>query len=183
LREEYGEAIRYCEGGLEIRRDLGNQRGIAASLNFLGTVNSTLNDQQQAQEFVLESLKIRKDLGDKTAIAESLNNLGSITLELGKTDEGYEHFREAFKIAVEIGAIPLSLEALLGLAEFFLRGGEGEKAVVVLSLVAHHEASSQEIKSKAQEIFQGLLEEARNRSLQAAWKRGAEMGIEEIDLD
>ena len=183
LREEYDEAIRYCEGGLEIRRDLGNQRGIAASLNFLGTVTSTLDDHQQAKAYLLESLKIRKDLGDKTAIAESLNNLGSITLKLEKTDEGYEHFSKAFKIASEIGAIPLSLDALYGLAECFLRGGEGERAVEVLSVVAHHEACSQEIKSKAQEIFQGLLEGARDRSLQAAWKRGAESTIEEIDLD
>ena len=133
--------------------------------------------------YLHESLKIRKDLGDKTAIAKSLNNLGSITHKLGQTDEAYEHFREAFKIAVEIGAIPLSLEALLGLTEFLLRGREGEKAVVVLSLVAHHEASSQEIKSKAQEIYQNLSEESRDRSLLEAWKRGDEMGIEEIDLD
>ena len=131
--------------------------------------------------YLLESLKIRKDLGDKTAIAESLNNLGSITHKLGQTDEAYEHFREAFKIAVEIGAIPLSLEALLGLTEFLLRGGEGEKAVVVLSLVAHHEASSQEIKSKAQEIFQGLLEGARDRSLQDSWTRGVELRIGEVE--
>lgn len=131
--------------------------------------------------YLLESLKIRKDLGEKTAIVESLNNLGSINHKLGKTDEGYEHFKKAFKIATEIGAIPLSLEALLGLAECFLRGGEGEKAVEILSLVAHHEASSQVIKSRAQEMFQGLLEGARDRSLQESWTRGVELRIGEVE--
>jgi tetratricopeptide (TPR) repeat protein len=140
-----------------------------------------LNDHQRAKAQLLESLKIRKDLGDKTAIAESLNNLGSISLKLGKKNEGYEHFRKAFKIATEIGAIPMSLESLYGLAECFMRGEEGEKAVEILSLVAHHEASSQEIKSKAQELFQTLSEKTHDPTLPEAWKRGAEMRLEEVE--
>jgi tetratricopeptide (TPR) repeat protein len=181
LREEYDQAIRYCEEGLVIRRDLGNQRGIAASLNFLGIVTSTLNDHQGAKDYLLESLKIRQDLGDKTAIAESLNNLGSITLKIGNTDEGFEYLKKAFEIAAEIGAIPLGLEALFGLAEWFLEGEDAEKAVELLSIVAHHDAGSQELKSKAQEIFQTLSEDAQDRSLHESWKRGAGTRIEEVE--
>jgi predicted ATPase/class 3 adenylate cyclase len=180
LREEYGEAVRYCKEGLEIRRDLGNQRGIAASLYFLGTINSAMDDPLMAKEYLLESLKIREGLGDKNAVAESLIGLGSIFLKLGDVDQGLEQYKQAFEISSEIGAIPLSLEACFGLAEGCLEVGELEKGIELLSLVAHHEVSSQELKNNSHEVFQKLLDQSRDSSLQAAWKRGAEMELEEI---
>jgi hypothetical protein len=74
----------------------------------------------------------------------------------------------------------LSLEACFGLAESVLTDGEVEKGVELLSLVAHHDASSQDLKTKSQEMFQSLLEESQDRSLQEAWKRGVEMGIDDV---
>jgi predicted ATPase/class 3 adenylate cyclase len=179
LREEFIEALRYCKEGLEIRRDLGNQRGIAASLHFLGTVNSALDDPLKAKEYLHESLKIREGLGDKAAISESLNGLGSLWLNLGNSDEAFEYFKQALKVSMEIGAIPLSLDAYYGLADCFLVVGEIEKGIELLSLVAHHRASSQEIKTRAQEVYQSFLEETQDPAVLEAWKQGVEIGIDE----
>ena len=58
-----------------------------------------------------------------------------------------------------------------------------EKAVELFSLVAHHEASNQQTKSSAQDRFQTLSEDSGDASLTQAWKRGAEMGIEEVEAE
>lgn len=183
LREEYDQAIRYCEEGLAIRRDLGNRGGIAASLSLLGKLTSTLDDNQGAKKYVLESLEIRKDLGDKAGMVASRNDLGSIALKIGQIDDACDRFRNAFKLATDIGAIPLSLEALAGLAECFLERGEMERAVELLSLVAHHDGSNQEIKTRAQELFQQVAGESQEASILEAWKRGSEVMIEEIEAE
>jgi predicted ATPase/class 3 adenylate cyclase len=180
LRGELETAIRYCDEGLAIRREMGNRRGMSASLNFLGLLASAQNENPKAKEYLVESLEVRRNLGDRTGTIDSLNDLGSIDLAMGNVEEAWLHYSEAFTLATEIDATPLSLEALFGLAKCFLEKGETMRAVETLSLVAHHRASPQEIKSKAQELFQTLSEGRDDSTLLDAWKQGATRRVDEV---
>ncbi len=67
----YGEA-------LELRRELGDERGMAASLNGLGNVAVGRGDFERAREFFEENLATSRRLGDVRLLAASLMNLGVV---------------------------------------------------------------------------------------------------------
>ena len=66
---------------MAIRRELGDRRGIARSLNNLGNVAHEQGDFASARTLYEESLAIRRELGDRRGIANSLNNLGNVAYE------------------------------------------------------------------------------------------------------
>ena len=78
LQADYPVASTQHEEGLAIRRQLGDQSGIAASLNNLANVFAQRADYSSAKTLYEESLAIRRQLGDRSGIAASLDNLGAV---------------------------------------------------------------------------------------------------------
>ena len=75
---DYGAAHALYEQGLEIKRQIGDQQGIANSLLNLGNVAYSQGDYGEARAFYEQSLEIRRQIGDQRGIANSLNNLGNV---------------------------------------------------------------------------------------------------------
>ncbi|MCA9727184.1 MAG: tetratricopeptide repeat protein, partial [Candidatus Eisenbacteria bacterium] len=69
-------ARKILEGVLEIWRDLGDQRGIADTLNNLGWTACELTDLEPAQRLSEEALALGRQLGEDRTVAVALNNLG-----------------------------------------------------------------------------------------------------------
>jgi hypothetical protein len=67
----------WLDEGLAIRRELGDERGIADSLNNLGVLAQYEGDHARAAALFEESLLIKRGLGDKQSIANSLHNLAT----------------------------------------------------------------------------------------------------------
>jgi predicted ATPase/class 3 adenylate cyclase/tetratricopeptide (TPR) repeat protein len=83
-QSDYPAAWALHEESLAIRRQLGDPRGIANSLNNLGNVAFYQGDFVSARALYEESLVMRRELGDQGRIADSLNNLGIAALEQGE---------------------------------------------------------------------------------------------------
>jgi predicted ATPase/class 3 adenylate cyclase/Tfp pilus assembly protein PilF len=71
------------EASLALSRELGDKRGIAASLNTLGFVAWRRGDYPAVRALLEESLAVWRELGDPSRIAGSLSNLGVVTMDQG----------------------------------------------------------------------------------------------------
>jgi len=81
---DYVRAKAPLEKSLELWRELGDKRGLANSLRFLGNVDSVQGEYALAQISYEESLVLLREIGDKRGIASVMSNLG--TAALGKGD-------------------------------------------------------------------------------------------------
>jgi len=96
-------ARRLLEESLAIRRELGDQRGMADSLVNLGIVAHSLADYTSAQILHEESLAIRRELGDKGGIANSLANLGNVAYSQGDYTASRSLHEEGLALHRELG--------------------------------------------------------------------------------
>lgn len=75
LQGDYAAARRFHEDSLALRRDFGDQRGIAGSLNNLGLLATQAGDLAGGQALYTEAIAINQATGNRTWEATSLGNL------------------------------------------------------------------------------------------------------------
>jgi tetratricopeptide (TPR) repeat protein len=91
------------EESLALRRELGDKRGIAASLNNLGLVMQERGDYDESRALHEESLVLRREFGDTLGIASSLGNLGLVAQGRGDYDSARDLYQESLTIRRELG--------------------------------------------------------------------------------
>jgi predicted ATPase/class 3 adenylate cyclase len=102
-RGDYLATRRLHEESLAIARQLGDRRGMAASLSNLGIVATEQNDQPAARALYEECLAIMRQLGDRRGIAASLGNLGNVAVDLGDYRTARALYEEGLAIMRELG--------------------------------------------------------------------------------
>lgn len=93
-RGEFAPAARLFEAALEAYRELGDQKGIASSLNSLGSAARNAGDAADARAFFEEALAVRRAIGDEAGQASSTHNLAVIALDEGDGERAlalFEH--------------------------------------------------------------------------------------------
>jgi predicted ATPase/class 3 adenylate cyclase len=148
----YAEATQHYEQSLAFRRELADERGIAATLNNLGNVYLHQRDCGKAEPLFSEALAYFRKFQDERGVAACLNNLASVqntkhefSSADGSAREALEIFRsvgddlgvaasltELGKIAIsqnDVGSARAYLEESLGLCRQL-----GEKVGIVGSL-------------------------------------------------
>jgi tetratricopeptide (TPR) repeat protein len=103
LQGDYPAARARHEESLAIRRQLGDQRGVAFSLNNLGNVSNEQADYALARSLYAESLAIRRQLSDRRGIAISLGNLGLVARAQGDLLSARALHEESLAIMRELG--------------------------------------------------------------------------------
>lgn len=103
VQGDHEEARSLVEASLRMRRDLGDQHGVAAALNNLATLIAQQGDFGAARPMYEESLALRRELGDRQGVSASLNNLGNIAVELGDYAEARSLYEQSLEIARELG--------------------------------------------------------------------------------
>jgi tetratricopeptide (TPR) repeat protein len=88
---------------LEIKRQLGDKRGISDSLSSLGIFFKDQGKIEDAEKLYLESLEIRRQLGNKSGISASLNNLGVLYNDQGKFEDAERLYLESLEIKKQLG--------------------------------------------------------------------------------
>lgn len=87
---------------LALRRGIGNQADIAATLSTLAAVRLRLGDAGRAREGESEALAILRQLGRRSEEAIVLLHLGEICLYTGNDEEAGRFFEQSLAIAAEI---------------------------------------------------------------------------------
>ncbi len=100
---DYPAAKLLHQESLQIARELGDRRSIAAALGNLGNVLIEEGDNSAARALYEECLAIMRELGDPRDIAGALNNLGNVTNEQCDFASARALYEECLAIAQELG--------------------------------------------------------------------------------
>ena len=83
MQGDHSSAKPLMEESLTIYRALGDEVGIARSLNQLGNVALLQGNYVSARSLYEDGLMLRREMGDRAGIANSLSNLGMAAFALG----------------------------------------------------------------------------------------------------
>ena len=107
------------EEALAIRRELGDQWGIAASLNNLADVAHDQRDYLAARALSDESLEIYRQVGERRGIADVLGRMGLLARDQDDYRSAQALLQESLAIFLELGDQRGIAEALEGLGYAF----------------------------------------------------------------
>jgi len=93
------EALRNLNQALEIRRKIGDQRGVAMSLGQIAPVQDAMGNPKAALASYQEAVEVSRKIGDQSGLGTNLMNLGSFYLDHGKYDDALKSTNEALQIA------------------------------------------------------------------------------------
>jgi predicted ATPase/class 3 adenylate cyclase len=97
------DAASRLEAALALQRELGDEAGMARTLNSLGVVARSLGDLDRAEALISESIERKRALGDQSGIAVSLSNLGVVASDRGRLDEAVDYMAQALAIDEQTG--------------------------------------------------------------------------------
>ena len=100
---DYPGARHFLQRGLSLYEELGDDQGIAASLNALGIAARDRGDYATAQSCLERSLACWRLLSDRMAIARCLHNLANVVRLQGDHARARWALREAAEIFEELG--------------------------------------------------------------------------------
>jgi len=128
MQGDYRQATKSYEESLALRRELGDTRGVGASLYNLGNLARDQGDLARAAALLEESLTLYRGLGDTWLIAGALHGLGEVARYQGDLERAATLLQESLVLRRTLGnrqAIAISLDALSNVA---LARGEFEHA-------------------------------------------------------
>jgi DNA-binding SARP family transcriptional activator len=123
------EAIEYFEQALAIRRDIGDVRGEAISVNNLADTYIRLGRVAEGLDQLERAPAVQRKAGYRYGEGVALNNLGEAYLALHRTAEAVECLQQARDVFVEANAPHGEDYALHNLARAFLDLGRPQDAV------------------------------------------------------
>jgi predicted ATPase/DNA-binding SARP family transcriptional activator len=82
-----GEAIESYEASLALRREIGDEEGISASLSNLGLVLKDRGEYERASALLEESAVLCRRTGNEAGLASALGNLGILSQERGQYEQ------------------------------------------------------------------------------------------------
>lgn len=103
FKANYPQAVNYYERSLKIREEIGDKKGIAASLFNIGNIYLRQSNFPQALEYNQRSLIIEEEIGNKEGIANSLGNIGYIYSLQGNYTKALDYLLRSLKTREEIG--------------------------------------------------------------------------------
>ena len=101
-QSDYWEAERMLETCLALRRGIGNEAEIAATLSTLAAVRLRLGDAVRARQGEEEALAIFRRLGHRIEESIVLLHLGEICAHTGNDDEARRFFEQSLAIARDV---------------------------------------------------------------------------------
>jgi tetratricopeptide (TPR) repeat protein len=102
-RGDYEEARRLYNESRGIYEGLGNQMGIAGTLQQLGRLSQSQGEFEEARRLYNESLEIAKKLGNQNGIAISLRELGTLAQNRGELEEARRLYNQSLEIDKKLG--------------------------------------------------------------------------------
>ena len=102
VKGNYLSAKKFYNKSLLIYEEIGDKKGICASLNNIGAIYNSQGQGVRALEFFNKSLKVREEIGDKLGIGTSLLNIGVTYETQGGYEKKLEFYNKSLKIFQEI---------------------------------------------------------------------------------
>ncbi len=147
---------------LSIKRELGDQQGIAYALGNLAQIAFMLGNAEHAHHIELESLALKRELGDLQGIANSLANLGQNALNDNDYDQARSYFDESLSILRSLGRRFSIGELFQSYVELARREGQFERSLRLIGAIRNlHRNIGAQTRTENQEKHERILNEAR----------------------
>lgn len=101
-RNNYPKAIDAYTNSLKIDQQIGDQKGIASSLNTIGLIYDSQKDYEVALDYYRKSLQICRVIEYSKGIANSLNNMGNSYFKQGKYKKALDYYNQSLTIRKQI---------------------------------------------------------------------------------
>jgi tetratricopeptide (TPR) repeat protein len=113
---EFALARSLLDESLELRRELGEKRGVAITLSTVAELALAEGHLEQAVVALEEALELCRELGNVTIEAFLLSELGLAALYGGEHESAGQFFRQSLERCKELGDRTTTSECLAGLA-------------------------------------------------------------------
>jgi tetratricopeptide (TPR) repeat protein len=132
-REEDPRELDLFERAVELYERVGNRRGEAEALFWVGIVHQVVHDDSAAALPSLErSYDLAVEIGDKLTQSYAVRHLGFADLAAGNVEAARERLEESVRLRREIGFGPGVAAGILALAEVADEEGDTERAAALL---------------------------------------------------
>jgi DNA-binding CsgD family transcriptional regulator len=181
---DYRAARVFLEQCLLIDQTIGNQWGIAQTLNDLGDVARCEGNYAQAATLYQESLSHFQHQEIRIEIASILHNLGYVALAQGDQQRAQAHFTESLALHRERGNRPGMLEALAGFGALLAAQGQPRRATVLFGAITALRANLRAPMWPAERVeYDRFVAAARvqldEATFAAAWATGQALSLEQ----
>lgn len=99
---DQAKAMQYYSECLQIQKEVGDNSGLATTLNNMANTFSYQGNISKALEYYFESLKIRESLNDKEGMAGAYNNLATSYMVQKDSAKSLEYLQKSINILEEI---------------------------------------------------------------------------------
>src|SRR5439155_1277365 len=183
--KERARARSLYEQSLAIFRELGDEAGVAWSLNHQGQVAREQGDRPAARAFCEQALAIFRALDDRWGIASSLADLGHLTRDEGNRQSAEAWYRESIGIFGELGYRRGIARLLEEFACAAVVDGKQERALRLAGAAAAlREALGARLPPDERPKLERLLAQARAAvgpaAAQQVWTEGATMPLQRV---
>jgi tetratricopeptide (TPR) repeat protein len=100
---ELQKALHLSEQSIEIKKEIGDRQGEAASLHQMSIIYEIVGDLQKALHLSEQSIEIKKEIGDRQGEAASLHVMSMIYQTLGDLQKALHLSEQSTEIQREIG--------------------------------------------------------------------------------
>jgi len=94
----YPRALNYYLSALKLYEQIGAKRQLGMIYNNIGTLYSSIGDDENAMEYNLKSLKIKKERGNTRGMAYGYSNVGLIHKKRGDYSKALDHYFKALRM-------------------------------------------------------------------------------------
>ncbi len=128
-RGDLDRALALYQESLQLKEQLGDKQGKAASLHAMAQVFLTRGDLDRALALYQESLQLDEQLGDKQGKAASLHQMANILMARNDWLNAEQALQEALRLASEVGVIEHVAFATVKLGQVAQARGDREGAL------------------------------------------------------
>ena len=123
------DALSNFQEALQIRRDIGDKRGLADTLIDMGNFSNDRGDHDQALKMYKEALQLERDIGNESLQAICMNNIGAVYSEKNQYDDALTYFQQVLQLR-EKSKVPQDIvEAVYNLGQVLSNMGQYDQAI------------------------------------------------------
>ncbi|MGE5139486.1 MAG: ATP-binding protein, partial [Rudaea sp.] len=184
----YGPAQESLRGSIERGTVVGEPWLLGMALSALADVLvQSKGDLREAVGLYRKSLMLFEQVGERWSTIVTLNQLGAALFASHRDDEAGEVFRRALALATQTQLMPGILNALAGMAEWHLKKGRCETALLILTKVLDEPSLVEPSRERAQRTRSEAVQGMRQDEITGALHRAKDMSLEalakELDRD
>lgn len=131
-KDDYAKVVEQADKALTLFKQVGDKKGIAASLNTIATTHLNLENYEQAKKSYREALDIALEINDRNRQATVLQNLGTVAIAQKELTLAEEYLLDSLEIRKQIPHVFNEMTLMANLAGVYRRTNKLNQSFEIL---------------------------------------------------